>query len=192
MLVVAGGKITTARAMAEEAVDRILASSLLGGVVARPCATAKVALPGAPPLHMDEWVAQHRGVPLSAELVHHLLFRYGSRAPELFARISEDPRLGGTLHPRRPEVLAEVDHAVEQEWARTLSDIMWRRTELAFTADNGLLAVPLVVARMGRLLGWTKLEAQRQRERHEAEVEAAVSPLGRRVPVTPAPVPVAV
>ena len=191
VLVVAGGKITTARAMAAEAVDRILTSPALEGVTARPCSTASVVLPGAPPVPMDEWVAHHRQVPLPAELQHHLLFRYGSKAPEIFARLAEDPRLGAALHPDRPEVLAEIDHAVEHEWARTLSDIMWRRTELAFTADNGLAAVPLVVARMGRLLGWTPPEAQRQQQRYEAEIDAAVSPLGHPVPVTPAPVPVA-
>jgi glycerol-3-phosphate dehydrogenase len=189
---VAGGKITTARAMAEEAVDKIMASPALAGVTARPCSTAQVALPGAPPSSMDEWVEHHRQVPLSVELQRHLLYRYGSKAPEMFARIDQDARLGAPLHPGRPEVLAEIDHAVEHEWARTLSDVMWRRTELAFTADNGVSAVPAVLARMGRLLGWTPIETQRQQMRYEAEVDEAVSPLGHKVPVTPGPVPVAV
>jgi len=192
VLVVAGGKITTARAMAEEAVDKVLASAALDGVMARPCSTAKVALPGAPPVPMQEWVEHHHSVPLSAELRHHLLYRYGSKAQEILARIREDAHLGLPLHPGRPEVLAEIDHAVEHEWGRTLSDIMWRRTELAFTADNGVSAVPAVLARMSRLLGWTPIEAQRQQMRYEAEVEAAVSPLGHKAPVTPGPVPVAV
>ena len=192
VLVVAGGKITTARAMAEDAVDRIVASPALEGVTARACSTASVVLPGAPPVPMAEWVERHRQVPLSAELQHHLLYRYGSQAPEIFARIGQDARLGVPLHLGRPEVLAEIDHAVEHEWARTLSDIMWRRTELAFTADNGVSAVPAVLARMARLLGWTPIEAQRQQAAYEAEVDAAVSPLGHKVPVTPAPVPVAV
>lgn len=192
VLVVAGGKITTARAMAEETVDRILASPALDGVAVRPCSTAQVALPGAPAVSMEEWVQCHRQVALPAELRHHLLYRYGSKAPEIFDRIAQDPRMGAALHPGRPEVLAEIDHAVEHEWARTLSDVMWRRTELAFTADNGVSAVPMVLARMSRLLGWTPIEAQRQQQRYEAEIDVAVSPLGHRVPVTPAPVPVAI
>jgi glycerol-3-phosphate dehydrogenase len=141
---------------------------------------------------MDEWIDRHRELPLAPQLVHHLLFRYGRRATAIFARIRGDARLGTPLHPERPEVLAEIDHAVEQEWVRSLSDVMWRRTELAFTADRGAAAVPHVIARMGRLLGWTPIEAQRQQLRYEAEVEAVLSPLGRPVPVTPAPVPVAV
>jgi glycerol-3-phosphate dehydrogenase len=192
VLVVAGGKITTARAMAEEAVDKILASPALREVVAQPCRSAQVALPGAPPVSMDEWIGRHREVPLSPDLVHHMLFRYGRRATAIFARIRDDARLGTPIHPERPELLAEIDHAVEHEWACSLSDVMWRRTELAFTADRGAAALPQVVARMGRLLGWTPIEAQRQQIRYESEVDAVLSPLGRPVPVTPAPVPVAI
>jgi len=192
VLVVAGGKITTARAMAEEAVDKILASPALREVVAQPCRSAEVALPGAPPVAMDEWIERHREVPLAPELVHHLLFRYGRRATAIFDRMRADARSGLPLHPERPEVPAEIDHAVEHEWARSLSDVMWRRTELAFTADRGAAAVSHVVARMGRLLGWTPIEAQRQQIRYEAEVDAVLSPLGRPVPVTPAPVPFAI
>jgi glycerol-3-phosphate dehydrogenase len=191
VLVVAGGKITTARAMAEETVDRLLASPRLAGVATKPCSTKTVLLPGAPPVAMAEWMARHREVPLASELRDHLLYRYGGKAPEIFARIVEDARLGEPVHAGRPEVMAEIDHAVAHEWARSLSDVMWRRTELAFTADNGVSAVPAVIARMTRLLGWTPLEGKQQQERYEAEVEAAVAPLGHPVPVTPAPLPVA-
>jgi glycerol-3-phosphate dehydrogenase len=121
-----------------------------------------------------------------------MLFRYGRLSTAIFARLRDDARLGTTVHPERPELLAEIDHTVEHEWACSLSDVMWRRSELAFTADRGAAAVPQVVARMGRLLGWTPIEAQRQRIRYEAEVDAVISPLGHSVPVTPAPVPVAI
>lgn len=192
VLVVAGGKITTARAMAEETVDEILTAPALAEVAVGPCRTSEVPLPGAPPVAMEEWLARHRALPWDAEVVEHLLFRYGGRASALFARMRDDERAGTRLHPARPEVMAEIDHAVAHEWARSLSDVMWRRTELAFTPDNGMAAVPLVVARMVRLLGWTPIEAQRQQARYEAEVHAVLAPLGHRMPVTPAPVPVAV
>lgn len=192
VLVVAGGKITTARAMAQESVDTLLATPALSDVEAGPCRTADVVLPGAPPVPMDEWLRRHANVPLAADVLRHLLYRYGGRATGIFAQIRDDARLAAPVHADRPEVLAEIDHAVAHEWARSLSDLMWRRTELAFTADCGLASLPLVVARMGRLLGWTPVEAQRQRARYEAEVDEALSPIGHRLPVTPAPVPVAV
>jgi glycerol-3-phosphate dehydrogenase len=107
----------------------------------------------------------------------HLLRRYGKRAPALIARVLAEPELARTLHETRPEITLEIDHAVEHEWARSISDFMWRRTFLAFTPDLGTSCLDVVTARMAALLGWSGAEVKAQRERYQREVERAVAPI---------------
>jgi glycerol-3-phosphate dehydrogenase len=177
VLAVLGGKLTTARAMAEVAVDKLLTRPPFFELSPRVAATAHVPLPGAPPLPMEDWLDEGKDLPVAAATRRHLLRRYGRRGPALLARIAADPSLGRPLHELRPEVAVEVDHAAEAELARSLSDVMWRRTFLAFTPDQGEAAVPAVVERLTRKLGWNRDEQQRQIDRYLAEVEIAVAPI---------------
>ena len=174
---VLGGKLTTARAMAEAAVDELLTQGPFFELSPRPAATAHVPLPGAPPLPMEDWLAEGHDLPVPEPTRHHLLRRYGRRGLPLVQRVAADPELGRALHEMRPEVVVEVDHAADSELVRSLSDFMWRRTFLAFTPDRGESALPVVIQRLARKLGWDRDEQQRQRQRYQAEVTAAVAPL---------------
>jgi glycerol-3-phosphate dehydrogenase len=79
--------------------------------------------------------------------------------------------LAGRLSPGRDEIVAQVDHAVEVELASTLRDVLIRRTQVFFRAnDQGLAAAPVVVARMAELLGWSEARAAAELAAYAAEV----------------------
>jgi glycerol-3-phosphate dehydrogenase len=127
MLSVFGGKLTTYRRVAEEAVDK-LAQFFTPG----PRWTAKSALPGGDlgGRTFGKFVAEvrTRWPFLPAPLSTRLMAAYGSRVDRILgdARQLEDlgPMLGADL------TAAEVRHLMRHEWAETLDDVLWRRTKL--------------------------------------------------------------
>ena len=72
---------------------------------------------------------------------------------------------------RRPEILAQVDHAVRKEMAASVSDVLMRRTQIYYRdRDQGLGAVEKVAARMAELLAWTGERQEGEMEAYRAEV----------------------
>lgn len=130
VLALVGGKLTTYRAMAEEAVDRVEAR--LERRLPR-CATHRRPLVPGEPLRAAEL-----GMPHVAELAH----RHGPLARELVARIERDPALGERLIPDLPYLWVEVDHAIAAEGCVHVEDILRRRLPLALT--DGELGVRVV------------------------------------------------
>ena len=89
------------------------------------------------------------------DIARYLADTYGMRGVDVAALVSKDPTLGARLVDGRPEILAQVDHAVARELARSLSDVMVRRTQLFFRdQEQGLGAAKVVAHRMAALLGW--------------------------------------
>jgi glycerol-3-phosphate dehydrogenase len=181
LVTIAGGKLTTYRKMAKEAVDRAVALlRLTGGLTEEPreAHTARHALPGAVgwPEDDDHGRVEDlvRGVhALPAETVTLLVNTYGTRAIDLAKRVKDEPALGAPLVQGRPEILAQVAWAVDREMARTVRDVMMRRTQLYLRdVDQGLGAVEVVAGQMARQLGWGD-------ERRAAEVEAYRREVGR-------------
>ncbi len=132
LLSVLGGKLTTYRTLAEEAVDQ------LGAALGRsePAWTADGApLPGgdlgAAPVVLANLQAQYPG--LSETLLATLARRYGSRASAVLGDATRTVQLGtafgADLYAR------EVDYLVAHEWVRTLDDLLWRRTKLGLRLD---------------------------------------------------------
>lgn len=155
---VVGGKITAYRQIAEEVTDLVVRARGSRG----RCETAERPLPGArelPPERPAEGTAEH------------LRDVYGSRAARIRAIVADDASLGAPLCAHHRGVAAEVVHAVRDEWARTLGDVLLRRTMLGIAACQGLDCVDEVARLAGRVLGW---DAARQREeiaRYRAEIE---------------------
>jgi glycerol-3-phosphate dehydrogenase len=114
MLSVAGGKLTTYRRIALDALDR------LG--VRRP-ARGPRPLPGAEGLDRIPWPAE-----LDPTTRAHLLHLYGSLAPEVLAPARDDPGLLETLVSSRPDIRAQELYARTREWAVTDEDVLRRRT----------------------------------------------------------------
>jgi len=164
VLAIAGGKLTTYRAMAEAIVDRALKEA--GGAVP-PCRTAQTPLPGAPTGRWEPYVAraaasaaERYGIPL--ETAERLVRRYGNEHESVFARAGADRSLLESL-PNADILEAEVAYTVEQEAALTLEDVMIRRTDLMlFEPGHGMEAAPRIAAIMAERLEWTQAEADQQ------------------------------
>jgi glycerol-3-phosphate dehydrogenase len=123
MVSVAGGKLTTYRQIALDALVELGAR----GLSKRPRP-----LPGATGLERIAW--QHE---LDAPTRAHLLHLYGSLAPEVLAPVADDPSLLEPLVPGRPDLRAQELYARTSEWARTDEDVLRRRTT-AWLAGSGI------------------------------------------------------
>jgi glycerol-3-phosphate dehydrogenase len=180
LLNIAGGKLTTYRVMAEQVVDR--AARRLReqhGVESGSPATAHLPLPGTPP---GPWAAFRAGVEAEARALGlpeggglRLADGYGEDALALLAAIRADPALSQPLLPGFGYLWAEVSHAVREEMALALDDVLVRRLHLFYQARDGGLSVARAVAEhMAPLpgLGWDAAEVERQLEAYRAAVEA--------------------
>ena len=129
IVTIAGGKWTTYRKMAEDTVD---AAALRAGLRASPSATATLPLHGSPGSH----------APSSARYAS-----YGTDGAALLALETLDPTLRETLDSRLPYTRAEVVFAVREESARTIEDVLARRTRASFLdADAAVASAPAVAA----------------------------------------------
>jgi glycerol-3-phosphate dehydrogenase len=139
-----GGKWTTYRHMAEDCVDQ---AATLGQLPDRSCVTQNLNIHG---FHNQ---AKQFG-PLSV---------YGSDAYELQKLILNDPSLGEPLHPALPYVRAEVIWAVRHEMARTLEDVLARRTRaLVLNARAALAMAPAVADLIAPELDWDQASKEKQ------------------------------
>jgi glycerol-3-phosphate dehydrogenase len=114
MVSVAGGKLTTYRRIALDALDQLG----VRGLSRRPRP-----LPGATGLDRIAWPVE-----LDTAIRAHLLHLYGSLAADVVAPAVEDPTLLEPLVPGRPDLRAQDRYAREHEWARTDDDVLRRRT----------------------------------------------------------------
>jgi glycerol-3-phosphate dehydrogenase len=135
VLSVFGGKLTTFRVLAEEAVDRITAA--LGAP--RPGWTAGVPLPGGdlPGADFDRFLEATtiRWPWLPAGLRRRLARAYGTRMRLILGNAGGLDDLGEAVLPGLHA--AEVDYLLREEWARTAEDILWRRSKLGLRLGPG-------------------------------------------------------
>jgi glycerol-3-phosphate dehydrogenase len=135
LLTVAGGKWTTYRKMAEDVVDHAI---MLGDLESRECVTKQF------PIH-----GYHR----NAERFGRLAY-YGSDATEIEQLFDAQPGAGDPLHPRLPITPAEVRWAARREMARTVDDVLARRTRcLLFDTRATIEVAPAVAALLASELG---------------------------------------
>lgn len=158
MLTITGGKLTTWRRMAKQTVDRIVERA---GREAR-CQTAEI------PLGMEIDPAEldaPEGV--SRESLVQLTFRYGHAARGVIRLAQADPELAKPIVEGMPDLMAEAQVAIEFEQARSLADVLLRRTRLGLTAASSLAtadSVESLATVMARGLGWGEIEKKRQVE----------------------------
>jgi glycerol-3-phosphate dehydrogenase len=167
MVTVTGGKLTAYRAIAAEVVDAL--EQRLGR---RPsaCTTDRVPLPGGEIPSLDATMAKARATIADAAVAERLVMAHGASWQRVWMRGETDPRLRERIVRELPYILAEMPHAIEEEQARTLPDLLIRRTHIAFeTDDNGRAAARRVAAVIAPLLGWTVAEIDRQLERYGAD-----------------------
>ena len=183
LVVVAGGKYTTYRVMARDAIDE--AAQALPGRIA-PSVTDTTPLVGAVG-YQAAWNQRHtlaEDAGLHVARVEHLLRRYGSLTSQLLDLVRERPELGEPLEGAEDHLKAEVVYAASNEGALHLTDVLTRRTRISIEAwDRGATAAPAAAALVAPVLGWDdertkeevdiylgRVEAERARVSDEARV----------------------
>jgi glycerol-3-phosphate dehydrogenase len=127
MLTVAGGKLTTYRRIALDALRRIRGELGLRRIDVRPRP-----LPGAVGFDRVSFPEE-----LDARTRSHLLNLYGSLVTELLAPAEHEPALLEPLHPESPDIAAQAVYARTHEWALGIDDVLRRRTTLALRGLTG-------------------------------------------------------
>jgi glycerol-3-phosphate dehydrogenase len=164
MLTITGGKLTTWRRMAKQTVDRLVERE---GRVA-PCHTAEI------PLGMEarpEDLEAPEGV--GEDATRQLKFRYGHASRNVLALARSDGKLAQPIVPGRPDLLAEVVIAARHEQARSVADVLLRRTRLGILAAPQLRD-PTTVRRVAEVLG-AELGWSRRRVKQETEAWAVAA-----------------
>ena len=191
LTVIAGGKYTTYRVMAQDAVDNAVHG--LERTVP-PSVTDRTPLLGAEGYfglwNARELTAERTGLRVS--VIEHLLGRYGSLYTQLLDMIAERPELGEPL-PGAPEYIkAEVVYAASHEGALHLDDVLTRRTRISIEVpDRGEVAAAAVAELIGPVLGWTpqhvadeidhyrlRVKAERESQEQPDDLTADASRLG--------------
>jgi glycerol-3-phosphate dehydrogenase len=172
LTMIAGGKYTTYRVMAKDAVDSAVHG--LERTLPASC-TERVLLAGA-----DGYVGDHNARHLIAERsglhvskIEHLLGRYGSLVSELLDLVAERPDLGEPLASAPGYLRVEALYAASHEGALHLEDVLTRRTRISIEEpDRGTAAAAEVAELVAPVLGWDDEHVAREIEHYRARVAA--------------------
>ncbi|MCA9512764.1 MAG: glycerol-3-phosphate dehydrogenase/oxidase [Myxococcales bacterium] len=172
LISVAGGKYTTYRVMAKDAID--VAAAKLPQRVPESVThrTPLVGADGYPGVwNQRERIARDHDLPV--QRVEHLLRRYGVLARDVLDAMLEQPDLREPIDGADGYLRAEARYAASHEGALHLEDVLTRRTRISIeTFDRGLRAARDVVDLMGEVLGWDDAARRRELEHYDARVAA--------------------
>ncbi len=124
ILTILGGKYTTYRHIAEEAVDKVVRFLKLP---ARPCRTAETPLYGAQKLDFQK----------NSPHAERLIAQYGTAAEQILKIIEKDPQEAEQICPHHPHIYAELTYAIQKEKARSPEDWFFRRTSIGYGICGG-------------------------------------------------------
>ncbi len=179
LVTIAGGKYTTYRVMAEDAVDACAPD--LGQLPGSTTSTVPL-IGAAEPDDVLRDVAGHPAMAhVDAEHLDRLAHRYGALLPELLDVVAADPVLAQEVPGGAGTLAVEIVHAASHEGALHIDDVLTRRTRLYLEAgDRGLVAARHAARLMGDVLGWDDAtrsrEVSRYQQRVAAELEAQAAP----------------
>ena len=169
LITVVGVKYTTAREVAERAVN--LTAKKLGRRFG-PCQTHKVPVYGGHIDNFNNFLAQttaKQPYDLSPDTTKHLVYSYGSEYSRILKYLDENLSWGQSICQTSPVTKAEVIHAIREEMAQKLSDVVLRRTELGAAGLPNEACLRACADLIGGELGWD----QARKEREIDEVRAA-------------------
>lgn len=144
LITITGGKWTTYRRMAEDVIDH---AEMIAGIGLRKCVTHELPVHGAcPALPNDD--------PLAS---------YGSDAAAIRSMLQEKPELAATVHPKLTLTHGEVLWQIRKEMARTVEDVLARRSRwLLLDAQSSIEAAETVANIMAPELGWSPADTRKQ------------------------------
>ncbi len=173
LLCLAGGKLTTYRTMAKEALE--MAKKILGPKNIR--STEKSYLPGG---NISAWLEYQREqvqrmeatTQLAPDIITNLIQTYGTEANQVIDLCQTRPSLGERIHPDTSYIKAQVIYAIRYEMALTLADVLRHRTQVMLrTPDQGLQAASGVARLMAEELGWWTSKCQSQIAAYQKLIE---------------------
>ncbi len=179
-MVVSGGKFTTYRVVAADAVDAVISDRLPEAVPSKAAPskegasrTDRVPLLGAEGFaacwDRRDQLSQEQRLPVTE--VERLLHRYGSLAGEVLAKAGDCSALLEPVPGAAGYLGAEIRYAVTHEGARHLDDVLSRRTRVAMeTADGGLACAAEVARMLAPLLGWDEAREAAELEDYRRQV----------------------
>jgi glycerol-3-phosphate dehydrogenase len=171
MLTIAGGKLTTYRVMATDAVDRVVQQLDERGhaVRSRPAATDEEPLPGGETAEFGPFHRAALELGLPADTAEHLVRHYGTETAGIVNLASSRRELQRRLHPRHPAIEAEVVHAARRELAQRVDDVLVRRIHLYYEApDRGAAAARRTAELLAQELGWPQSRVFAEESRYRA------------------------
>ncbi|MFT3860342.1 glycerol-3-phosphate dehydrogenase/oxidase [Micropruina sp.] len=172
LVTIAGGKLTTYRVMAQDAVDFALGET---GAKQRPSQTKGTPLLGAAGYRALYAAADTLGAEFGWDgtRVRHLLDRYGSEFNTLVAQCREQADLAKPLEHAPDYLRAEIGYGCTHEGALHLEDLLVNRTRLTYEiADSGLAALPEIADLAAERLGWSDARRQAEVDAYTARVQA--------------------
>ena len=175
---IAGGKYTTYRVMAKDVVDRAVIELRR---LTQESVTEKLPLVGADGYfaleQQKERIAQESG--LDVATVTHLLNRHGSLISEILDLVKVQPQLASKLDTDLPYIKAEIVYAASHEGARSVDDVISRRTRLSFEAVNhGAHLADEIATLISPVLGWSAKERKESVAQYTELVEREIAALG--------------
>ena len=168
---IAGGKYTTYRVMAEDAIDAAVVD--LKRLTPDSC-TESLAIVGADGYSVlkNQKAAIAKSYGISEATFEHLLNRYGSLFVEVLEAAKSDEKLALPLSTQLPYIGAEILYAVTHEGALSVSDVMNRRTRINFEAqDQGRSILDTVAEIMAKPLGWSKADMKKSISEYISEID---------------------
>jgi glycerol-3-phosphate dehydrogenase len=171
LVLIAGGKLTTYRVMARDAVDL----AVRGWPDVAPSHTERVPLLGADGFltRTNQRVALSRRSGIEVGRIDHLLGRFGGLVDDLLDLVAARPDLAEPLPGAEDYLSAEVVYAVTHEGARHLDDVLARRTRISIeTFDRGTVAVTAAADLMAAELGWDRARRDDEIDHYLRRVEA--------------------
>ena len=160
LISIVGGKLTTYRSLAEQAVDTLFKKL---GRRSPECVTARRVLPGAMTdnlLAFRDWLMSHSPLPEAA--TDRLWRIYGKRAADVLQFVADDPGLREPFSPKTGAIAAEILLSFQVEMAETLCDCLLRRTMVGIGPAAGIGADEAAAKIAQKYLGWCESRAQRE------------------------------
>lgn len=171
LISVMGGKYTTYRRMAQEAVDVVVRHHRWR--VDR-CLTDQVSLlETVHPVSMGQWQELTRAV--DPDLLARLLTRYGAGVFHLLRLIDREPALLHPICPHHEYITAELVYAIQHESACTITDVLARRTRMAWSSCQGLDALSTVIDLFERYGGLSSLQLEHQTNEYQQFLASGLS-----------------
>jgi glycerol-3-phosphate dehydrogenase len=176
LISVLGGKWTTYRAMAEDAVNAVQQQL---GLPVGGCMTRDSHLSGSEGYSeaYPQTLMTSHGIREST--ARHLSEKFGTRAAAVLDLVAQDPELANPIVDGYPAIRAEIAYAARFEMAATLDDVLERRTGLQFFSwHEAMDAAPIAAAVMQREMGWDAAQAERAVSEYVGTLSAWTQKIG--------------